>query len=171
MTGNIYFIIKEPNMTPYIKRPGDDEEAFARELIAHYPAGTSIIHVNVREDDLWVDDASTWLAVQEGYKAMADEQREADAENNALLEKIKTDFGAIYADHIRECLADAPAPSDFTRLQIVDKPTGRPQAEDWGSFKQVYVEQWSVGMEGDSFDGYLYIPLPDGKFLKSNFSI
>lgn len=174
MTRQTYFIVKEPGMLPHVKRPSADPADCARELIAHYPAGTAIIHVSVQENDLWVDDAATFIAMDDGYKAMAEAQSAADAENNALLEKIKTDFGAIYTGHIEECLRESEAPADFTRLEIVEKPTGKAQAEDWGSFKKVYkvyVEQWSVGPEGDSFDGYLYIPLPDGKFLKAAFSI
>lgn len=171
MTGKTYFIVKEQGMPPHVKKPSGNAIDFARELIEHYPQGTSIIYVNVQENDLWADDAATFIAIDDGYKAMDEAQQAADAENNALLEKIKTEFGAIYTSHIEECLRESEAPADFTRLEIVEKPTGKAQAEDWGSFKKVYVEQWSVGTEGDSFDGYLYIPLPDDKFLKAAFSI
>jgi len=170
MTDTIYFIIKEPNMCPRIKRPGKDVEAFAKELVAHYPKGTVIIHVNVREDDLWIEDVDTWLATVEGYRQLAEAQREIDTENNALMDRIKEDFGAQYASHIRDCLTECEAPAGHSRLEIVEKPSGRAQAEDWGSFKEVFVQQWSVGCEGDSFEGYICIPLPDGKFLKSFYS-
>lgn len=165
-----YFIIKQAGMSPEVKMPPGDDDAFARELIAYYPEGTAIIRLRCDGAAPWAEDAETYLSISDGYKAMAEEQARADADNTATLERIGATFGTKYAQDIKEYLKDAEAPAEFTRLEIVDKPTGRAQVEDWGSFKQVYVQQWSVGCEGDSFDGYICIPLPDGKFLKTSFS-
>ena len=40
---------------------------------------------------------------------------------------------------------------DIGEISIVSKPTGDKQFEDGE-----YCEQWSVGFEGDSFEGYYY---------------
>jgi|TARA_R110001632_G_scaffold104876_1_gene214018 hypothetical protein len=47
------------------------------------------------------------------------------------------------------------------KLQIVDKPEGDNNDESFGIFKEVWVDQWSVGDSGDSFEGFIY-----GRFAK-----
>ncbi len=35
---------------------------------------------------------------------------------------------------------------------------------------EYWVKQWSVGMEGDSYSGYLLMELSDGRYWKINYS-
>lgn len=52
------------------------------------------------------------------------------------------------------------------KLEIVDNPTGANQDETDKYFKEIFVEQWSTGWEGDSFSGYIYGKIDDNKWLK-----
>jgi hypothetical protein len=42
------------------------------------------------------------------------------------------------------------------KIKFVDKPKGIKQDENCGVFKNVYVEQWSTGISGDSYCGFIY---------------
>lgn len=55
------------------------------------------------------------------------------------------------------------------KMSIVDKPSGEDQSEDCGIFTQVFVNQQSVGTEGDSFEGDIYAKFDDNKWLKIPF--
>lgn len=39
-----------------------------------------------------------------------------------------------------------------------------------GDSVEYWVHQWSVGMEGDSYSGYLLFPMTDGRFWKVRYS-
>lgn len=51
------------------------------------------------------------------------------------------------------------------KVWIADKPEGSRNDEDFGVFKDIHVEQMSVGDSGDSYAGTIYGQLPDGKWL------
>lgn len=54
---------------------------------------------------------------------------------------------------------------NWTKLEIVDKPTGKYQQEtkDFGMYVDQYCEY------EDCYSGYCYVKLPDGKYLKWNY--
>lgn len=60
--------------------------------------------------------------------------------------------------------------SSYERISIVDKPNGTLQENDSDYFKKVWVDQWSVGMEGDSYEGHIYAYIDDKKWLKISYS-
>jgi hypothetical protein len=63
--------------------------------------------------------------------------------------------------------------SCYEEFKIVDTPLGEWQREDedgFGSITGVWVEQWSVGMEGDSFSGHITVKIKHGMFLQMPFS-
>jgi len=171
MTDKTYFIVKEPGMSPREMRPIGSEFEFAKKLIAQCPEGTAIIHVLICGDNLYAEDASTFVVMVEAMVAMNKEQEAIVDRNEQLLRQMVGTYTGAYVADIRRCLSEAEAPSSWAPLEIVDKPTGQSQDEDWGSFKHVFVDQYQDGgMEGDSFAGYIYIPLPDGKYLKAHYS-
>ena len=55
------------------------------------------------------------------------------------------------------------------KIKIVDEPNGDCQNEDCGIFKNVYVDQWSVGIEGDSYEGFIYANVKS-KWIKVPYS-
>lgn len=42
------------------------------------------------------------------------------------------------------------------KIEKVGKPSGDKQNEEFGIFKEIHVDQWAVGTEGDSFNGHIY---------------
>jgi hypothetical protein len=52
------------------------------------------------------------------------------------------------------------------KIEIVKKPEGEDQFESCGIFTKVYVDQYSIGMSGDSFSGYIYGKFAHKKWLK-----
>jgi hypothetical protein len=53
-----------------------------------------------------------------------------------------------------------------SKLKITDKPSGKKQNEDCEYFKDIHVDQWSVGESGDSFEGFIYARFQFNKWLK-----
>lgn len=55
-------------------------------------------------------------------------------------------------------------------LKIRIGPCGHNNEESCGVFKEVWVEQWSVGIVGDSFKGSMYAKFADSEWLEIPFS-
>ena len=56
--------------------------------------------------------------------------------------------------------------------EIVDKPVGKFQEEKFGrQIKGIWVEQWSVGMEGDSYEGFVCVESGKDRYLKFGYSM
>lgn len=55
------------------------------------------------------------------------------------------------------------------KMQWVEKPTFKPEQKPdvFGAFTLTHIDQWTTGMEGDSYAGYMYVKV-DGfdKWLK-----
>lgn len=47
------------------------------------------------------------------------------------------------------------------KISLVENPQGSSNHAQFGVFKAVWVDQWSVGMEGDSFEGFIYAKLEE----------
>lgn len=166
-----YFTIQQqPGGMVEKKIPMQNEchEKIARELKKLYPNAV-MYRVTVTPNDLWIDTLDDFIFQQEAFDAMHKAEQEEEDKNNKLLAELREKFGEKYVADIIDCLKDDECDGE---LSIVDTPGGKRQNENWGSFKFVHVNQYvNGGMEGDSFAGYVYIPLPDGKFLKSHYSM
>ena len=101
-----------------------------------------------RIDDEWMQKVDAEIAQAE--KEEHEHNMKLLAENNIPDEDFK--------DLIDFC--------SIGRLEIVKEPTGDNQNEQYGVFKSVFVDQWTRGMEGDSFAGFIYGKLSKGKWLK-----
>lgn len=119
----------------------------------------------------------SYIAVDEEMKKIMDEYLEEENRrieeesyhNDRVLQDLKEKLGEGYVSEILECLEDSEA---HGKLEIVDKPDIKPQEEDWGHFDHVLVDQYeNGGYSGDDFAGYIYIPINDGKYLKSHYSM
>ena len=54
---------------------------------------------------------------------------------------------------------------------ISKKPLGKPQKEtDCRIIKEIYVEQWGVGIEGDCYAGNISVEIRKGQFIIMPFS-
>jgi hypothetical protein len=97
--------------------------------------------------------------------------QEVDKRNNRVLRAIKSVKGKTYYRHLISYLKDASV-TEWSEFEIVREPLGDEQkVTEYGrSIKKEWVEQWSVGTEGDSFEGYIYLELKLGRYLKFRFS-
>lgn len=91
--------------------------------------------------------------------------------NSRLLKAIKSvTTDAFYeglVSYIDE-LASECNMFEFEQFEIVRETTGKWQDEDWA---QVCVDQWSVGDSGDSWNGFIYIEIKAGRYLKIHYSM
>ena len=89
--------------------------------------------------------------------------------NNRIFKAIKNQLGEEYLQAVKDCLNDCEADRD---LKLVKKPNIEEQKEDWDKFNHILVDQYlNGGMAGDSFAGYIYIPLKENLYLKSHYSL
>jgi hypothetical protein len=66
-----------------------------------------------------------------------------------------------------ENMIDGSTVSSYEPITTVRKPYGYyQQNETFGVFKKIVVDQRSVGMEGDSFEGYIYAKYNKHRWLK-----
>ena len=165
-----YFIIKRPDWIPEVKRAakGGDYE-MAKELIALYP-DANVFHLKVSYHDLWIDTAQDFIVQHEAFESLAEMEQAQANKDNAVLADIKKRFGKKFSKAVVEYLADG---EDRGYYEIVEKPVGTKRTYDLPrGISHVFVNQYlDGGMEGDSFEGNTYIPLPDGKFLKTHYSM
>lgn len=165
-----YFIIKRPHWIPEVKSPMPGKAyEMAKEIIALYPDAT-VLHVKVPYHDLWIDTAQDFIHQHEAFDALAEMEAEQERKDNAMLDDIEKRFGKRFGKAVRAYLEDGETRSGY---EIVDNPVGTKRTFDLPrGIKHVYVNQYvDGGMEGDSFEGNTYIPLPDGKFLKTHYSM
>ena len=81
-----------------------------------------------------------------------------------ILDKIKKEVSAEFYKKIEEEMEESEG---GWNLKIVDSP---PNIESEGyKDREVWVDQRSVGESGDSFEGEVYIKLPNGKYLKWDY--
>lgn len=89
-----------------------------------------------------------------------------DAEIIDYNKKLIKSFGKKAPEYFEELL-------DFVdvveKIEFVDKPKGDRQNESYGIFKNVYIEQWSRGIEGDSYAGNIYT-FVNNKWIKIPYS-
>ena len=56
--------------------------------------------------------------------------------------------------------------------EIVKEPIGAFQKEKYGrQINGIWVEQWTVGMEGDSYEGFVCVQIKPNKYLKFKYSM
>ena len=81
---------------------------------------------------------------------------------NAILDEFQIKF-EIPEEDFKDLLQDAQLNG---KLEFVNEPIGDDQHEQSGIFKEIFVDQWTTNMEGDSFAGFIYGKLKENKWLK-----
>lgn len=97
---------------------------------------------------------------------------QVERKNNRTLRAVKSVMGKTFCKHLISYLKDVQ-PVNYAVWEIVREPEGDLQkvAEYGRSIRQEWVQQWSVGTEGDSFEGIICVPLKPGRYLKFHFSM
>lgn len=105
-------------------------------------------------------------AMSEYYDYLALENKK----NQRLLKAIKKVKGNTFYKYLMEIIDESEGIQGLA--EIVSKPTGKYQEEHYGrTIKGIWIEQWNVGMEPDSYNGTVCVQLKPNKFLKFNYSM
>ena len=94
-------------------------------------------------------------------------QEECDKHNKKIMAQVIAKVGNKAFSDFKKLL-DFATVND--KLDIVSEPEGDNQNESCGVFTEVWIDQWSVGMEGDSFEGFIYGKFDNMKWLVIPYS-
>lgn len=95
----------------------------------------------------------------EDLEKLHEDETKQYLKDQKLLEKIKDQTSFEEFDLIK---GEVDLSENSSNFRIVDEPTGDLQEQDR---VKVWVDQYSVGESGDSFEGTVCMKLPDGKFV------
>jgi len=90
---------------------------------------------------------------------------------NRILGAIELIKGKVFVESVKACIEESEI-DGFHPAELVKEPVGEYQKEDYnGSFEGIWVQQWSVGDSGDSYQGYVCIQLKEKMYLKFRYSM
>jgi hypothetical protein len=116
-------------------------------------------------DEIELENKKMWAEYAEVERIYYEEEKRW---NSRVLKAIGNQLGKHFLDDVVECFNESEA---CGKLELVKKPRGEWQEEHYESFAGVWVDQWSVGDSGDSWNGYVCIKLKKGLWLKTNYSM
>lgn len=106
-----------------------------------------------------------WAEYSDSMKSFHEEESRW---NKRILDVIKSQLGQTALDYIIEIFKESEASG---KMEIVHETTGEYQKEETNSFGGIWVDQWSVGDSGDSWNGFVYVKLKEGMYLKTFYSM
>lgn len=95
---------------------------------------------------------------KEAFDQMFAYEKEIAGHNAAFVKQ----FGGTAESDFSEMVEDCKITS---KIEFCEKPSGRDQDESYGIFKNVFVDQQSVGDSGDSYAGAIYANV-NGKWIR-----
>lgn len=96
--------------------------------------------------------------IEKAYADLAKYEKEICDHNDSLIKSFGKTARKHFIDLLNFC-------NVTKKIELVDKPNGDKQNESYGMFKNIHVDQWSVGMEGDSYEGFIYANVK-GRWIK-----
>lgn len=128
---------------------------------ATYPEMTSSQIINA-----FVDNE---IAMYEGMQSWFAYEDECAKHNQELLKSIKKSKGNTFYKYLLEIIGSEGMNN---KAEIVTEPVGKFQEEKYGrTIKGYWVEQWSQGMEGDSWGGHVCVQLNENEYFKFNYNM
>lgn len=110
------------------------------------------------------------IDMERGWQEIADYEKECQHSNNRLLKVIRKIKGRVFYKYLMEIIEESEGMDG--KAEIVRAPEGAFQAEKYGrSIPGIWVDQWNVGMTGDSFHGIVCVQLKKDRFLKFCYSM
>lgn len=102
-------------------------------------------------------------------EAMHAHDREQAEKRRTAMEFVASIVSKRKLKHIEEYIKEG---CDYTcEFEIVDSHGGERQDETGYAFRYVYIDQYCCGgWSGDDFAGWIWIPLPQGKYLKFHYA-
>ena len=86
---------------------------------------------------------------KEAFDNLYDYEKEIEAHNDWVLKSMGATAFSDFQNLIEDCRV-------INKIEFVDEPKGTNQDESYGVFKNVHVDQHSVGDSGDSYAGHIY---------------
>ncbi|PWD01972.1 hypothetical protein [Pseudomonas amygdali] len=118
--------------------------------------------------DMGMTDADYTRIMEEANASALEHDRQQRQKREEALAYVATIVGARKLKHINEFIDDCDYTCEF---EIADSHAGNRQDEPGTAFRYIYLDQYSNGgMSGDDFAGWVWIPLPKGKYLKFHYS-
>jgi len=87
--------------------------------------------------------------IEKMYKEIAEEEKEIEEHNQQIIKSHGKNAEKDFEHLMDDCEL-------VGKIEIVASPLGTAQQENCGIYKRVHVDQRSVGLEGDSFEGHIY---------------
>lgn len=106
-------------------------------------------------------DLITDAQYREAFDNLYEYEKKIFDHNEAVLKTLGKTAAKDFADLIENC-------SVVGKIEFVDEPKGDAQDENNGIFKDVHVDQWTVGDSGDSYAGFIYAKVND-KWISINY--
>lgn len=117
--------------------------------------------------DMGMTDADYTRIMEEANASALEHDREQGRKRDEALAYVATIVGARKLEHIRDFIANCDYTTEF---EVVESQEGHRQDEPGTAFRYIYLDQYSNGgMSGDDFAGWVWIPLPKGKYLKFHY--
>lgn len=125
------------------------------------------INIHQFADDYVNNEISMEAGMDEYFKGL----QRVHKYNNRILKAIKSVKGKTFYRHLLSLIKNSESVS-WSQWEIVKEPNGERHIEkEYGrEIKFIWVDQWAVGTEGDTFDGYIWVQLKENKYLKFRFS-
>lgn len=111
----------------------------------------------------------------EVYKPIDDYREEVKANNQKILREIGKVKGKAFLKNLKLFWSDfceMCSCVENMKMELVSDHGGNETSVDGNygrEIKRQFVEQWSTGLEGDSFAGNVWLKIQDGMYLKFNY--
>lgn len=117
--------------------------------------------------DIGMTDAEYMRIMEKANASALEYDREQRKKHENALAYVATIVGMRKLKHINDFISGCDYTTEF---EIVDSHEGHRQDEPGTAFRYIYLDQYSNGgMSGDDFSGWVWIPLPKGKYLKFHY--
>jgi hypothetical protein len=107
--------------------------------------------------------------MRKANESMLEHDREQRRRQDEALAYVATIVGHRKLEHIKEYIEDCEYTSEF---EVTESHEGVKEDCDGYAFRYVYLDQYcNGGWAGDEYAGWVWVPLPKGKFLKFHYSM
>lgn len=116
-------------------------------------------------EEIYAENRALWAEVAESEQLY---ENECSRINGRIIKAIENQLGEQFMLDVAECFQESEAKG---AMELVRKPEGEWQEEDYASFRGIWVDQGSVGDSGDSWEGVVCIRVKRGLWLKMFYSM
>lgn len=98
------------------------------------------------------------------------EEERIDLENKRNNERIFKAIASLKGKEFLDSLFLCTQECEVAAWELCREPRGEYQQDEFGVIKGIWVDQWTVGLEGDSFEGYVCVQLKEKLWIKGHYS-